>query len=91
MLYSIVESNIISALDEVIDPFRLGIHLGIKPHELKKIEKENKDDVRRQMAEVIIYWLQDDEHYSWEILANAVKKMGGHGNLVRKLRAKHLH
>ena len=66
----------------------LGIHLGIRSHELKKIEKQNKDDVRRQMAEVIIYWLHNKDH-SWEILANAVEKMGGHGNLVGELRAKH--
>jgi hypothetical protein len=64
------------------------VHLGIKPYELEKIEKNHPRDVGRQMAEVIKYWLRNSSDCSWEALASAVEKMGGHGNLVEKLRDK---
>ena len=42
------------------------------------------------MAEVIKYWLRNSSDCSWGALATAVEKMGGHGNLVEKLKDKHL-
>ena len=42
------------------------------------------------MAEVINYWLRNSTECSWEALASAVEKMGGHGNLVKRLRDRHL-
>ena len=82
--------EIISAIKEVTDPYILGVQLGIEPHELKKIEKNYPRDIDRQMAEVIEYWLHNNSDCSWGALASAVEKMGGHGNLVKKLRDKHL-
>ena len=38
------------------------------------------------MTEVIKYWLRNSADCSWEALASAVEKMGGHGNLAKKLR-----
>jgi hypothetical protein len=78
--------EIISALEEITDPYILGLHLGILSHELKKIEKNFPRDVDRQMAEVIENWQRSSSNCSWEALASAVKEMGGHGNLVKKLR-----
>jgi hypothetical protein len=78
--------EIISALKEITDPYKLGVQLGIVPHELKKIEKNFPRDVDRQMTEVIEYWQRNSSDCSWEALASAVDKMGGHGNLVKKLR-----
>ena len=66
------------------------MQLGIESHELKKIEKNYPRDVDRQMAEVIEYWLRNNSDCSWEALASAVEKMGGHGNLAKMLRDRHL-
>ena len=82
--------DIVSALKEITKPYLLGIHLGIKEHELKRIEENYLRDVDRQMAEVINYWLRNNTECSWEALASAVEKMGGHGNLVKRLRDRHL-
>jgi hypothetical protein len=78
--------EIISALKEITKPHKLGMHLGIESYELEKIEENFPRDVDRQMAEVIEYWLRNSSDCSWEALARAVEKMGGHGNLVEKPR-----
>lgn len=78
------------ALEEVTDPYRLGIYLGIKEHELEIFEKNYPRDAKRQKIEVIKYWLRNYTDCTWEALANAVEKMGGHGNLVKRLRDMHL-
>ena len=80
----------VSAIEDITDPYILGENLGIKSCVLEKIERNHPRDVDRQMAEVIKYWLRNSSDYSWEALANAVEKMGGHGNLVKKLKDKHL-
>ena len=82
--------EIISAIKEIMDPYTLGVQLGIESHELKKIEKNYPQDLDRQMAEVIEYWLHNSSDCTWGALASAVEKMGGHGNLVKELRGKHL-
>ncbi|MCG8622508.1 MAG: death domain-containing protein [Proteobacteria bacterium] len=66
------------------------MQLGIESHELEKIEKNYPQNVDRQMAEVIKHWLHNSSDCSWEALASAVEKMGGHGNLVKNLRDRHL-
>jgi hypothetical protein len=48
------------------------------------MEENYPRDVGRQMAEVIEYWQRNNSDCSWEALARAVEKMGGHGNLVKK-------
>ena len=82
--------EIVSALKDISDPCTLGVHLGIELPKLKKIERNHPRDVDRQMIEVIEYWRQSRSDHSWGALAIAVEKMGGHGNLVEKLRDKHL-
>ena len=62
--------------------------MGIEGYELDKIEDEHRK-IERRKAEVIKYWLQNSTHCSWVALADAMEKMGRHGNLVRELRAKH--
>ena len=78
--------DIVLVLKEITNPYLLGIHLGIKPYELEKIEKNYPQDVDTQMAKLIAYWLSDNTDCSWGALASAVEKMGGHGNLVEILR-----
>ena len=82
--------DIISSLEEITKPHKLGIHLGIKTHKLEKIEENHPQDVDRQMTEVIKHWQRNNTDCSWEALASAVEKMGGHGNLVKRLRDRHL-
>ena len=62
----------------------LGVHLGISPSKLQQIEQENKDDLARQKMEVINFWLHNFD-CSWERLAEAVKRLGGHDLLVSEL------
>ena len=81
--------NIVSALEEITKPHKLGIHLGIETHKLEKIEENHPRDVDRQMTEVIKHWLRNNSDCSWGALASAVEKMGGHGNLVKRLRDRH--
>ena len=82
--------EIILALKDISDPCTLGVHLGIELPKLKKIERNHRQDVNRQMIEVIEYWRQSRSDHSWEALASAVENMGGHGNLVQELKDKHL-
>ena len=81
--------DIVLAIKEITDPYLLGINLGMEHCELKKIEGNHPQAVDRQMAEVIAYWQHDKADCSWEALASAVEKMGGHTNLVKTLRDKH--
>jgi hypothetical protein len=78
--------EILSAIKEITKPHKLGMHLHIPPHELEKIEENFPRDVDRQRTEVIKYWLRNSSDCSWEALARAVEEMGGHRNLVEKLR-----
>ena len=82
--------DVLSALEEITEPHNLGIYLGIKEHELEIFEKNYPRDIKRQKIEVMKYWLRNNRDCSWEVLANAVEKMGGHGNLMERLRDKHL-
>ena len=40
------------------------------------------------MIEVIDYWLKNNIECTWEALAEAIKRVGGHDNLARKLKQK---
>ena len=66
------------------------MYLNIKPHKLVMFERDYPGNTDRQKTEVINYWLRNCKDCSWEILAGAVEKMGGHGNLVKRLRDMHL-
>ena len=82
--------DIVSSLEEITKPHKLGIHLGVETHKLEKIEENHPRDVDRQMTEVIKHWQRNNTDCSWGALASAVEKMGGHGNLVKKLGDRHL-
>ena len=80
------ESDILIELKEITDPHGLGMHLGLKEEELKKIEK-NHSTIERRKSEIIYHWKRNFKPCSWKALADAVEKMGDHANLVEKLRA----
>ena len=78
-------SNIITMLNAVaINPYILGIHLQINTAVLKDIEAQNSQP-SRQRIDVIEHWIKTCPNCSWGLLANAVKKVGGNDNLVKKL------
>ena len=68
----------------------LGVHLHIESQELETIEKDNPHQIKRRMTKVIIHWQRNNSDCSWGALASAVEEMGGYGNLVKKLRDRHL-
>lgn len=76
-------------LKEITDPHELGMHLGLKEEELKKIETEHPT-IKRQKCEIIYHWKRNFKPHSWKALADAVEKMGDHANLAEKLRARAL-
>ena len=71
------------ALKEITKPYQLGMYLGIETYELEKIEENYPRDIERRKIEVINYWLRNSSDHSWEALASAAEKIGGHGNLVK--------
>ncbi len=79
--------DIEEALKEIIEPYRLGMYLGIKEENLKIIEA-NYPKRERQKNEIISYWKRNFNDCSWKALAKAVEKMGGHANLVKELMAR---
>ena len=74
-------------LKEITNPHELGVHLGLKVEEVKKIETEHPT-IERQKSEIIHHWKRNFKPYSWKALADAVEKMGDHAILVEKLRAR---
>ena len=74
-------------LREIESPLMLGLQLDIPIDVLKDIEKEHTGN-KRQMIEVIDYWLKNYTKCTWGTLAEAVKRVGGHDNLAHKLNQK---
>ena len=77
--------NILPLLKDINNIVPLGVHLAIPLPKLHQIEKENKDDLERQKIEMIHFWLGNYRDCSWGRLAEAVKHLGGHDQLVSKL------
>lgn len=70
------------------DWYPLGVQLGLRPARLREIESNNARDAKRCKLDVLDWWLQNAPVISWEELASAVEGMGGHSNVVQKLRKK---
>ena len=81
-------ADVVTELTEVTDPYQLGIQLRIDTSILKAIEKDHLGNTNRQKTDVIEYWLRNSPDASWAALASAVERMGGHANLVERLRRK---
>ena len=81
-------ANLKTQLKEITQPHQFGLHLGLDPNVLQLIERNHPGDVARQRSEVIVYWSRNYE-CTWEKVADTLRRMGGHGNLERKLRQFH--
>ena len=64
----------------------IGLALRLDPSELKKIERENRDNLEDCLTEVLTLWLKkayNTERFgepSWELLARAVAHPAGGNN-----------
>ena len=81
--------KILSETREVTKWHSLGIQLEITPEDLNQIESNHSGDTERCKAEVVDFWLRNTQERTWDRLAQAVDKMGGHANLVQTLRKNH--
>ena len=86
--HSGVPANLEIELGELTSPYLFGVHLGVASSDLEQIERDHRGDVARQRSEVIKYWCRNNK-CTWEKVADAVKKLCGHGNLEKKLRQLH--
>ena len=73
-------------LRAIINPYLLGVYLEIPTEDLDLFRANHPNNVTQQKTDVINYWLQNSEDISWDALARAVERMGGHGNVVSRLR-----
>ena len=71
-------------LNEVTNPYRLGIKLAIELHDVKKILQDAGSDTERQKSEILDHWLKNDSNASWPILVKALKEMD-HRGLAERL------
>ena len=78
--------NTLPLLKDINNIIPLGVYLGIPLPKLHQIEMENKDNLERQKIEMIHFWVSNSSNCSWERLAEAVKYLGGHDQLVSKLK-----
>ena len=83
-----IPANLEIELKEIAQPYQFGLQLGMAPNDLQQIQGNHPGDISRQRSEVIIYWSRNFE-CTWEKVADALKKLGGHGNLEKKLRQMH--
>jgi len=65
----------------------LGSHLGLPPARLKEFSYNNPRDCKKEMQDVLDYWLTTDREKSWTKLAAAVK-LCGYESLAEKIRRK---
>ena len=93
--------EVVSELEPVTAKWKnIGRALGIGHNQLKKIEKENKDDLDDCLSEALSLWLNKSyktEKFgepSWKLLAKAVRRPAGGNNSavaegIRQRHSKH--
>ena len=80
-------SLVVNELEDVADPHKLGINLGIHPAKVN-ILLSNASGIERQKSDIIEFWLNNDENPSWSTLIKTLRKIG-HGQLARRLKVKY--
>ena len=77
--------HLIVELRDVVDWFKLGVSLGIKHSNLKKIEADYRGNVERCKTEMLAFWMKNNGNASVEKLTQALEDIE-HRNLARHLR-----
>ena len=73
-----------------VDWYQLGIQLEVPIHILRKIERQNPRDESRMLTEMLEYWKDNEEDPSWEKIAEALQRIGGHRNIITQIRSKYI-
>ena len=77
-------------LQTVSEWYLLGIKLGVKPHNLEKIEGNHPGDSERCKADMLACWiLSCTTPCTWEAVAQALDKMEKH-KVAEEIRKKHI-
>ena len=71
-----------------VDWHALGIELDVPPHTLRSIERDNVTQDRR-LSEVIQFWMNNGKP-SWQEIIKALKRIGGHGNIVTTIETEYI-
>lgn len=66
---------LMNELNEVTDPYMLGINLGLDPSQVTIILKNAFGDIERQKSGVLEHWLKSDVNASWLTLVKSLKKI----------------
>ena len=79
--------EVVSLLAQIAkDFYMLGVYLKIDTSSLKTIEAEHSKDINRCLTETIDHWLRNSKKpCTWAKLAEAVKHLGGCGQLVDEI------
>ena len=67
--------------------YLLGTHLHVPPDKLNAIKQEQIDTAIK-LVQVLQYWLSNEE-MSWEKITEALKKIGGYGNVIGIIESKY--
>jgi hypothetical protein len=75
-------------LEEITNLYNFGLQLGIDSKDLDRIDRDHRNDIRRQRSEIVKFWYRNTakSERTWERVADAIKRLGGHRNLETKLR-----
>ena len=80
-------SDVVAVLGGV-DWYELGIHLFVPEAKLNAIKKDHNSS-QRQLIAVLSYY-QDNGELSWEKIIEALKKIGGHTNLIKSIKSEYI-
>ena len=62
----------------------LGVQLGVPDDRLDRIDEDFRT-ADRKLHEVLSYWLLNNEDPSWDKICEALRRLGGLGNIVRHI------
>ena len=73
-----------------VDWYQLGVQLEVPIHILKRIKRQNVHDELAMLTEMFEYWKDNEEDPSWEKIAEALQRIGGHRNIITQIRSKYI-
>ena len=63
--------------------------MNVPKYILRKIERENPHDEARMLSEMLEYWKENEKNAFWSKIIEALKRIGGHGNITTKIWSKY--
>ena len=73
-----------------VDWYQLGIQLNVPTYILRSIIEANPNNISMRLSQMLDYWKENDEDPSWERIAEAVQRIGGHRNVIAEIRSKYM-